>query len=758
MQKTVVRIMALLLVVLMCLTLLPIRSWADYEYTPETCPEHEWEFEKTERALKSAATCTASAMYFKTCAKCGTLSAEEVVVDGDPLGHDLGAWTDTATCTEGGTKTRSCSRSGCDYTETEATNALGHDFSIHHDAVAVTCTTDGFSEYYTCSRCGAQNPEHPMTTVTAPGHKWVTNPTEAYLRTEATCTEKATYFQSCETCGAKSDTMFFVSGEPLGHHWVENAKVNPTCAEQGTEAYKECDRCHIKDPADAPVSIAATGNHTWDTIVDAKYLKSAANCIAKGQYYQSCKVCGLKSETLFFESGEPLGHHWVNGVCDKCNAVCAHPSFGEDGACTICGLHKYRFIVNVGNGGSATWNENAVKSGSPVEVLEGTAVQVILLPSSGYVLDTLSVSGGSTVTGSGSVSFTMNTTNDGLTISCTFKKGTAGKQPIADVTKASLPNMNAVSAVVASLASANNVKTSEIGTFGYDVTPYWDGDKSQPVSNDDITAPISFTIPYPTGFSPAAYNFSVYHYKNGGLTELTSVASASGVISSSSSFSPMVLFATPVSSKVIVDPAAKAKQDPPLVYGIDFLDDAGGAITGTTTDMMYRKKGSTTYAVCKAGSTPVLSPGVYYVLYPETATAQASAERQVNIGSYYTVTAKHLYGKGTYYTDRPKLSGYDNVFVVPSGETISFTFTPSSGYWLHEINKSGRYVGWENVKRVYTTKIVDKSVVSFGFSSSTSSPKTADPNQDVLTWGSAALVSLIGMTTITWYLFRRKEY
>ncbi len=227
---------------------------------------------------------------------------------------------------------------------------------------------------------------------------------------------------------------------------------------------------------------------------------------------------------------------------------------------------------------------------------------------------------------------------------------------------------------------------------------------------------------------------------------------------STKNFSDYALFAIPSSPVLIVDLAAKAPRTAPAVYAMDFLDDSGGAITGTTTDMLFREKGSTTYAVCKNGSTPVLHPGTYYVYYPPTATTLASLETVVVIKSYYTVTAKHLYGKGTYYTDRPKLSGYENVFVVPSGETISFTFTPNSGYWLHEINKNGRYVGWENVKRVYTTKIVDKSVVSFGFSYSTSSPKTADPNQDVLTWGTAALVSLIGMTSITWYIFRRKEY
>ena len=754
MQKTVVRIMALLLVVLMCLTLLPIRSWAD-----DPC-EHVFDKVDTEAAgaLKSPATCTSPAVYYKSCSLCGAVSGSDsyTFTVGQSLGHDLGEWTNTATCLEGGTKTRSCSR--CDYTESEPTSALGHDFSVHQDAVAVTCTTDGSSEYYTCSRCGAPDPDRSKTTVTAPGHKWVTNPTEAYLRTPATCTEPASYFQSCETCGAKSDTMVFISGEPLDHDWKDHAQVNPTCADPGTEAYKECDRCHIKDPENAPVSIAATGNHTWDTVVDAKYLKSDATCTAKAQYYQSCKVCGLKSETQLFESGEPLGHHWVNGVCDRCNTVCTHPTFDESGACTTCGLHKYRFTITLGSNGSATWNENAVKSGTPIEVLEGTAVQVILTPASGYVVDALSVSGGSTVTSSTGVTFTMNSANNGLTISCTFKKGTAGKQPIAVVTKTSIPNMTAVSSVVASLASTNKVQTSEIGTFGYDVTPYWDGDTTQRVDNADIKAPISFTIPYPTGFSPAAYNFSVYHYKDGSLTKLTSVAASSGVISSSSSFSPMVLFAIPVSSTVIVDPSSKFARTAPAVYAMDFLDDAGGAITGTTTDMLYREKGSTTYAACKAGSTPVLHPGTYLVHYPATATTLASLETEVVIGSWYTVTAKHLYGKGTYYTDRPKLSGYDNVFVVPSGGKITFTFTPNSGYWLHEINKNGKYVGWEYVKREYTTRIVDKTVVSFGFSSSSSSPKTADPNQDVLTWGAAALISLIGMTTITWYLFRRKEY
>ena len=43
------------------------------------------------------------------------------------------------------------------------------------------------------------------------------------------------------------------------------------------------------------------------------------------------------------------------------------------------------------------------------------------------------------------------------------------------------------------------------------------------------------------------------------------------------------------------------------------------------------------------------------------------------------------------------------------------------------------------------------------FSSSTSSPKTSD-NSDILKWSAAEVVSLLGMASITWYLFRKKEY
>ena len=79
---------------------------------------HEW----------SEATCTEP----KTCSKCGA-------TEGEPTNHALGEWvTDPPSCTEDGSKTRSCA---CGKeSETEKINKLGHDITKHHGKAPNTRT------------------------------------------------------------------------------------------------------------------------------------------------------------------------------------------------------------------------------------------------------------------------------------------------------------------------------------------------------------------------------------------------------------------------------------------------------------------------------------------------------------------------------------------------------------------------------------------------------------------------------------------
>ena len=87
---------------------------------------------------------------------------------------------------------------------------------------------------------------------------------EQYLKSAASCTEKAVYYKSC-ACGARSDTETF-EGDFAPHNFT---------AEKAEE----------------------------------QYLKSAATCTAKAVYYKSCTVCGEKG-TETFSYGTPLGHDW----------------------------------------------------------------------------------------------------------------------------------------------------------------------------------------------------------------------------------------------------------------------------------------------------------------------------------------------------------------------------------------------------------------------------------------------------------------
>ncbi len=103
---------------------------------------------------------------------------------------------------------------------------------------------------------------------------------------------------------------------------VAGTAVAPTCTKAGKEADQKCSRC---GDVITGKEIAATG-HTFDQeVVDAKYLKSAADCITAAVYYKSCK-CGEKStdEKDIFTSGEPAGHKWkaATGYAPKTCEVC----------------------------------------------------------------------------------------------------------------------------------------------------------------------------------------------------------------------------------------------------------------------------------------------------------------------------------------------------------------------------------------------------------------------------------------------------
>ena len=296
--------------------------------------------------LKSDATCTAKAVYYKSCTVCGLSSKgttdEATFTSGNILGHDWGAWTSNGNDTH----TRVCSR---DASHTETDNCSGGTASCTKKAV--------------CEVCGGEYGEmnaHDFTAETA---------TEQYLKSAATCTEKAVYYKSCTVCGLSSkgtaNEATFTSGDILGHDWgawTSNGNDTHTRTCKRDESHTETDNCSGGTATCTAKAVCAVCNGEYGETkahdftaekADAKYLKSAATCTEKAVYYKSCTVCGLSSkgtaDEATFESGNILGHDWG-----------AWTSNGNGTHTRVCSRDASHTETDNCSGGTATCTAKAV--------------------------------------------------------------------------------------------------------------------------------------------------------------------------------------------------------------------------------------------------------------------------------------------------------------------------------------------------------------------------------------------------------------
>ena len=176
-------------------------------------------------ALKTPADCTNNAVYYLSCA-CGEVStndADTFTAANTALDHDWGAWTSNGNDTH----TRVCKRDGS-HTETDSCSGG-----------TATCTARAV-----CEVCGGEYGE-------LLAHDFTAEIAEAkYLKSGATCTEKAVYYKSCAACGLSSaGTAFeatFEAGNVLGHDWgawTSNGNDTHTRVCKRDGSHTETDSC-----------------------------------------------------------------------------------------------------------------------------------------------------------------------------------------------------------------------------------------------------------------------------------------------------------------------------------------------------------------------------------------------------------------------------------------------------------------------------------------------------------------------------------
>ena len=251
--------------------------------------------------LKSAATCTEKAVYYKSCAVCGLSSEgtadEATFFSGNALDHDWGAWTQNS---DEETHTRICKR---DTSHTETENCHGG---------TATCTAKAV-----CTVCGGEYGEMAA-------HSFTAEKAEAqYLKSAATCTEKVIYYKSCAVCGLSSegtaDEATFFSGNALDHNWGawtsnEDGTHTRTCTVDGCSAGTQTENCidankdHKCDICDYIISECADDNKDHKCDYCGKKLTEHTGGKATCKDKAKCEVCGAEYGELDAKNHTNLKH------------------------------------------------------------------------------------------------------------------------------------------------------------------------------------------------------------------------------------------------------------------------------------------------------------------------------------------------------------------------------------------------------------------------------------------------------------------
>ena len=330
MKKSTVRVFAIVLAALMCLSLLPLAAHAEEFALPEEVPvvpgftwvgDHYVETEHIYGEIvnpdflvdeSEPGDCVTPALYWKSCinvypfseeqTRCGATAEAAYHQALDNLVNEL-----TSRKNSGEKKSDAEWAAIAEQAQEEIFNkytftygGTGHQWEYHEHQEA-TCTNEGWDTYNICTVCGAVDVgEIPW--IDAKGHQWG----EPEVVTEATCSEPGLVKYVCTICGVEETEEVPATGE---HIWDDGVvAIEPTCAAAGQKVYT-CTVCGATETEEIP----ATGEHVWDDGV----VVLEPTCAAAGQKVYTCTVCGATETEEIPATGE---HNFVDGFCTDCGA------------------------------------------------------------------------------------------------------------------------------------------------------------------------------------------------------------------------------------------------------------------------------------------------------------------------------------------------------------------------------------------------------------------------------------------------------
>ena len=144
------------------------------------------------------------------------------------------------------------------FVESTTIPALDHDFSVAVNEVPATCTTDGSTGGWKCSRCDATK---GVEKISATGHSfgdWETTQ-------EATCTTAGVKTRACQNPGCTETETKDIPA--LGHDWTKKDSADHECTRCGETADHnfedgKCVDCGYKKPTTGGGSGSSGSHHS----------------------------------------------------------------------------------------------------------------------------------------------------------------------------------------------------------------------------------------------------------------------------------------------------------------------------------------------------------------------------------------------------------------------------------------------------------------------------------------------------------------
>ena len=343
--------------------------------------EHDYNQQSADaKYLKSDATCTARAVYYKSCV-CGAKGPDTFETgdalghtDGTPVienkvdadcteagsydevvycttcsselsrtpkaipapGHDWGSWVMTVPATEeaDGKETRTCHRDPS-HTDTRSIPKLPHVHSlVHYPAAAANCgtNTEGNTEYWSCSGCGkvfrdaggVYEVDHDTTVIRpahAPAAEWSSDEGGHWHVCENNCGQKLD--PAVHLYDDAEDAVCNVCGytrpvtPPHTHDLRTVPAVPATCTSAGNIGYYRCEDCGGLFRDSEGTQALTEGEITLDKLPHSPEVIPAVPASCEQAGLTAGSRCSVCQEVITAPTTVPApGHDWQPAACD----------------------------------------------------------------------------------------------------------------------------------------------------------------------------------------------------------------------------------------------------------------------------------------------------------------------------------------------------------------------------------------------------------------------------------------------------------